>query len=279
MDNLGKHNLNFNTNPFENLQLENELLKLKLRAETGSEPNFTGKIPLEIQNTFLKNIIAFENKLSKASLKSVFEVLNKPVFPLASDLNDHEIEITLGNLIKLMNQKQLALVFLGKYDARTKYKFITEELFKEEVLDSLNEGMICHFLYEEFHPNHTLEIERITHLFISDWMNQNINQNHPYLAETNTSPTGKILRKDEIASKINKLFDSFSVFKTYHYSINDIKFELSKKTGMGHTEGYLKYVAVLNDNEEIVFEGPFKLYFNLEFDCWSIYYFVFPGFK
>lgn len=263
----------------ENMQFENEFLQLKLSAETGAETYFTNKLPLEIQNEFLKNIIEFENDFSKTSMKSVFKVLNEPILPLSSELNDHALEKALHGLIKLLHQKQITIDFLGKYDSRTKYNFIIEEIFKEKMPESISPGMTCVFIYEEFHPNHALEIEKKTNCFISDWVKQSIHENHPHLADTFTSPTGKILRKDEIASKINKVFKSYTEFKNCHYTIDEVNFELNKDTGMGFADGYIKYMAVLSDKDKIVIEGPFKLYFNLEYECWSIFYFVFPGFE
>ena len=263
----------------ENMQFENEFLQLKLSAETGAETYFTSKLPLEIQNEFLKNIIEFENDFSRTSMKSVFKVLNEPVLPLASELNDHDLEKALHNLKKLLHQKQITIDFLGKYDSRTKYNFIIKELFQEKMPESISPGMTCVFIYEQFHPNHALEIEKKTHFFISDWMKKSIHENHPDLADTFTSPTGKILRKDELASKINIVFKRFKEFKNCHYSIDEVNFELNKYTGMGFAEGYIKYIATLHNKEEIQIEGPFKLYFNLEYDRWSIFYFVLPGFE
>jgi hypothetical protein len=48
---------------------------------------------------------------------------------------------------------------------------------------------------------------------------------------------------------------------------------------LGHSEGLLKYEAVLESGETIIFEGSFKLYMSLEFNCWSIFHFVMPGFN
>jgi hypothetical protein len=274
-----KKNLNFDfIKPEDNMQVENELLQLKLLAETGSEAHFKGKIPPEVQNAFLKNIIAFEDNFSKSSMISIFKNLKEPVFPAESELNDHAIQIALNSLIKLLNQKQINIEFLGEYKPRLKYKFITEELFEEEIPDNITEGMTCHFIYEEFHPNHTLDIGKKTQCFISDWIAQSINEHHPLLADTFTTPRGKILRKDEMVLKINNMFKCYSEFKNCHYTVDQINFELSNDTGLAFAEGHIKFIAVLYDKEEIVMEGPFKLYFNLEYDWWSIFYFVFPGF-
>lgn len=280
MDNLENNNLNFGANPKQNIKMENEFLELKLRAEIGAETHFMGNIPPEIQNIFLKNIIAFEQNMAKTPFKSVFEVLDKPVFPSESELNEHAIEIAYNSLIKQMDKKNISVFYEGDYDFRTKYKFITEELFLEEIpVDNLKGHVKCWFRYEEFHPNHALEIEEKTHSFISNWIEQKINEKYRDLSDTFTSPTGKIYHKDEITSRIKDIFKSYKRFQNPHYTIEDIRFDISKDTGLGFAEGFIKYKAVLFDNEEILIEGPFKLYFNLEYDWWSIFYFVFPGFE
>lgn len=277
MENLG--NKNFNSNkPNENLNWENEFLQLKLKAETGAETFFEENIPPNIKNIFLKKIFEFEQS-PKSSFNTIIDMLNQPVLPNEKELNDFAIEIAFKDLLKMLEQKHIAIVFLGEYDFRTKYKFITEELFVEEVPDSVSEGMIYTFLYEDFHPNHTLEIERVTHLFISDWMKKSIDKNHPYLSETITSPTGKVWHKDEIASKLKNNFEKFKDLKNYHYSLDNINLNITNELGMAFAEGYIKYTAILNTNEKVILEGPFKLYLNLEYDWWSIFYFVFPGYE
>ncbi|MDP9081252.1 MAG: hypothetical protein M3O71_27885 [Bacteroidota bacterium] len=49
----------------ENLRMENELLRLKLRAEFGSELHDTGNLPPDIENEFLKYVFAAEQNHAK----------------------------------------------------------------------------------------------------------------------------------------------------------------------------------------------------------------------
>jgi hypothetical protein len=48
---------------------------------------------------------------------------------------------------------------------------------------------------------------------------------------------------------------------------------------MGFAEVFIEYTAVLYDNEEVQIEGPYKIYYSLDYGCWTIVYFVFPGFN
>lgn len=151
-------------------------------------------------------------------------------------------------------------------------------LFDEET-DARIPGMIMHFTYEDFHPNHKLDIESKTREFISGWFKQEIDEHSWELAEKFILPNGITLSKDRIAKKLKNVFDSYKAFKNCQYFIDGINFELKEDTGMGYAEGAVKYTAVINDHENILAEGPFKLYFSLEYDWWTIYYFVFPGFE
>ncbi|MFA6945665.1 MAG: hypothetical protein WC220_07140 [Pedobacter sp.] len=61
--------------------------------------------------------------------------------------------------------------------------------------------------------------------------------------------------------------------------ISDINFELQEDAGMAYAERIMNYTALTENQERIQVEGPFKLYFTLEHEWWSIYYFVLPGFE
>jgi hypothetical protein len=252
---------------------------LKLKAELGADTYISGNFPPNIENEFLKNVLAFENSFSNATMKNIYELLEKPMYKPLTELDDNEIEIALEALFALMKKKQITLEFSGAYDNRTKYKFITEEFFNEKIIDNMIPGMIWHFNYEEYHPNHKMDIENKTISFISAWINQKIANDYLDLAETFIMPNGQIFRKDEIANKIANMCKSFPEFKDCLYNIDKVDYELQNDIGMGFAEGIVKYNAISRSQEKITIEGQFKLYFTLEFNCWSIFYFIFPGFE
>jgi len=279
MNNPGKNNLHLNDNPEENIRMENEFLQLKLKAELGAETFITGNIPPEVENEFLKNVLAFENSFSNTPMKKIYELLGKPKHKQEIELDDHAIELALEALFTLMKKKQITLEFLGDYSSRTKYKFITEEFFNEEVSENIMPGMVWDFNYEEYHPNHNAEIEQKTISFITAWIDQKINKDYFGLAETFIMPNGQIFGKDEIANKIKNIYKSFPEFKDCSYTIEKVDYELQNNIGMGYAEGIVKYSAMSRSQEKITIEGQFKLYFTLEFNSWSIFYFIFPGFE
>ncbi len=279
MKNMPENNLPLSHDPNENKRMENELLQLKLKAELGVEAHISKNTPPSIENIFLKNMLAFETGLTNAEEIRIYELIEKPDFIPEAKLDDLSLEAAFDKLMDLINQKQIALDFLGSYDYRTKYKFITEELFEEKVMNVQIPGMIMHFIYEEFHPNHRLDIRQKAEKFMSSWFGQEKDNLLFSLADELIQPDGKIWKKAKIMDKFSKVFDSYNKFKNGIYAIADINFELQEDIGLGYAEGMVKYTAITEAHDKIQMEGGFKLYFTLEYEWWSIYYFVLPGFE
>src|ERR1700679_1082152 len=162
--------------PEENLRIENELLKLKLKAELGAEPFSVSDISPEIENEFLKNVLAFEHNFANSKPAKVYDLLGKPSFKKSDDLNDDELEQELTALVDVMAKKNIEVYFgdNDEYDSRTQYQFITKELFYHESTFVPMPGMTTYFDYEEFHPNHKKEIERRAIKFLSAWLEKDI---------------------------------------------------------------------------------------------------------
>jgi len=279
MNNNPHDDLPLSNNPEENLRMRNELLRLKVRAELGAIPQITDNIPPEIENEFLKNMLEFESGYAEAKQIKIYELLGKPEFKLSANLNDEAIEQALEEITALLGKNLIVVDYLGTYDSRTKYRFITEELFEHETDDVNIPGLVTHFTYEEFHPNHRLDIESRTMEFISAWFNKQLHEQPWAFAHQLIQPSGKTWTKFEIADKLKKVFANYSKFTDGQYHIEKIDFELHDSNGMGYAEGAVKYVALGANQEPLQIEGPFKLYFSLDDDWWSIFYFVFPGFE
>ncbi len=267
--------------PEENLRIENELLRLKLKAELGAESHSSGKLDPGIENEFLKNIMAFEQNWANAKPAKVYDLLGKPDFKKADDLNGDELEQELEKITDLLFEKDMQVYFGDEedYDSRTKYHFITEELFDHETTFAPMPGMTTHFDYEEFHPNHKKDIERRAEEFLSGWFKRSLGENSWELADQFILPDRKILSKADVAAQMRRIFDAYTAFTDEKYKIIESGFKLDGYTGLGHAEGAVKYDAILENGESIRIGGPFKLYMTLESGWWSIFHIVFPGFE
>ena len=272
---------NFSEDPEENLHIENEILKLKMQAERGAYFGGSQNLPPDIENSFLQNVQQFEDAWKDAKQVKVYELLGKPDYKKESELDDREIKTELKKLFDLLENNDMPLAVLGDYDPRIIYKFITEELFEHETDDVQLPGMTKNFTYEEFHPNHKMDIHERAMEFLSDWFEQNFNEYSWELNSTFILSDGRMMSKAEVLKKINNVFDSYSSFTNAKYAIAEPSFQWNDEhaTGMGHAEGMVKYDAMLENGELIHFDAPFKLYMSNEYGWWSIFYFIFPGFE
>lgn len=270
----------FSNDPEENLRIENEILHLKLKAELGGELVGTEPLPPDLENKFLKNILELEHAFANNRQVKIFDFLGKPVFTKSIELNDEEIVVALKDLCALMEGKNIALDFSDEYDARLKYTFITEELFEHETDDFEIPGLVTHYIYEEFHPNHRSDIESRAIEFIEGWVDRQINEDSWELGNSFILPDGVVFSKQELLHKIEALFASYTEFCKSSYSFEKIIFELKEdgETGMGYVNGFISYDAILENGDTMLFEGPFEIHLSMEYKWWSIFYFSFPGF-
>lgn len=272
---------NFNDDPEQNLRIENEILKLKMQAERGAL--FGGKLedlPPEVEAEFLKNVRQFEDSFDKARQITIYECIGQPEYKKAEELMPEEVKGEITRIIELMHSKNIILEVLGQYELSVIYKFITEELFQENIREVNFPGYIHNFIYEEFHPNHKIDISRSAQDFLDHWFEKGFDENNTELAGQLITAEGKIFSKEEVIEKLHNCLNSYQRFINVKFKGSDTAFEWDEKEGkgLGHAEGMFSYDAEIESGETIHIEGPFKLYMINETGQWQIFYFVFPGF-
>ncbi len=269
----------FSDDPEEHLKIENDILKIKLQAELGGDFESEEELPPEIENAFLKNVIEFEHQFANATTKTLYEVLDSPPFEEAENMSDIQVEQALQDIEELMLQKGVEVDYGDDYSARLKYCFVTEELFLKESPFFHVPGMMMHYIYEEFYPNHRLDIKRNAEYFSEHWFNRNFNEYSNEVSPELVTADGKTLTREELFEKFKHIFDSYTTFENTFFSIDNVSFELHEdETGQGFAEGFASYDAILENGETQHFEGPYKLYMHFD-GWWNIFYFVWPGFR
>lgn len=272
----------FSEDPEEQLRIENEILRLKLKAELGGEIETiegTENLPPEIENLFLKNILSFEHQFESIEPTTIYQIVQQPKFASLTSLDEAEIETALDKITKLLLQFNIAVDYRGDYSAKEKYRFIVEDLFNHETRMVQIEGMVTHYSYEEFHPNHNLDIEEQTKEFITDWFEMNIEENSFVLANEILTDKQQLVPKAEVLKKFVNIFASYEAFENANYIIEDVQHQLDteQETGLGHVEGLVSFTAILENGEKINVQESFKLYMQLEFGTWSVFFFYWPG--
>ena len=268
----------------EHFRIENEILRIKLKAEHGDafQMHSNGEMPPEIENQFLKNMIAFEENYAKAEYTTVFEKIGSPTFVKADILNDDEITLALAEITEAMKKNSIALdVCDGPYENQDRliYKFITEELFSHEIEKESIFGGTWNFIYEEFHPNNEADIRTRTQDFLDKWFARDFGEYNPELDNEIALSDGSMIPEKDAVKKLNLFFNAFKEFRNDAYNIDNIQVDLQPEGNyLGFAEGTLKYDAEIDNGEIIHFEGPFKLYMKRDGNWWSVFYFVIPGY-
>ncbi len=271
-----------NSETRKKLHLENEILRIKLKAQTGSDLQHDGgALPPEIEHIFLKNILEFEESVAHCALIRLYDYIDRPPYPAPGKLGDEELEKALSDLTDALFRKNITVDFGTLPDNRSKYLFIIQELFPQEINDIRIGSMFLHFQYEEFHPNHEKDMRARTMEFISDWFERTMGKFSWELAFQCALPDGSILPRQEVLKKFRVIFEAFTGFTDCQYLVRNVHFEVreNEMKGVGHVEGAVKYNALLENGEQKFIEGPFKLFMAMEDNCWRIFYFVFPGFE
>lgn len=269
--------------PAFDLPLENELLMLKLKAEFGAECT-TGDetIPPGVVNEFLRSVYAFEKKFREPRKSiMIYDKIGRPPCRKAQELSDRQLSRELKRLLHIMRQHRLELDVLGAYPDRAIYSFVTDELFRKEIEDLDMPGFVNHFCYEDYHPNHEMDIRERTIEFLSQWFGKQLNEYSWQLADPFIHPDTRQFKKEEVLKKIWQVFDSYQCFLNSEYLISQLDFEWSdqRQNGNAYVAGRVRYDARLENGEVIHQEGPFELYLFNAGNWWSIFYFVFPGFN
>lgn len=274
----------FSNDPKENLRIENEILRIKIKTELGGDYESDENLPPELENEFLKNILAFEHRYSKIKMIKIADLLGNPTIVKAAKMDDETIAKAYNDLEELLAQKNIVVEFTKPRDERFKYRFITEELFEHETDDMEVPGMTKYFNYEEFHPDHEAEITEYAIKFLADWFLRKTDAAKWYMDDQFLQPDGKKFTKDEMIASFKKVFAAYISFEDCGYAMDDVQFEMNSNAtevneGMGFAEGMVKYTAVLENGERKPFEGPFKFYFSRAFGRWRIYFFYLTGFN
>jgi hypothetical protein len=274
----------FSNDAAENLRIENEILRIKIRTELGGDYESDNNLSPELENEFLKNILAFEHRYSKIKMVKIADLLGNPDIEKTDTLDDQAITRAYADLEELLAQKNIVVEFSKARDDRFKYRFITEELFEHETDDMEVAGMTKYFNYEEFHPDHEAEITEHAIKFLADWFVRKTEAAKWYMDDQFIQPDGQAFTKDEMIASFKKVFAAYTAFEDSGYAMGEVQYDLKTgvgavNEGMGFAEGMVKYTAVLESGEKKPVEGPFKFYFSRIYGRWRIFFFYLTGFN
>lgn len=273
----------FSDDPEENFRLQNDFLKLKMMAQSGAIFGGDGNFPPEIENEFLKNVLEFESMNAVPDMQTIQKILGNPVFETQENYDDEMLDQEYKRLTKLLEDHYIMVDFIAPRTNRFKYDFITKELFSHETFFVPVKGMITNFLYEEFHPDHAADIKEVTHKFLHDFIERKLNSDTHYVADEIIEPDGKIVSREEMIKRFEVLYEATDELANFSFHIDNIHFDLKEdgkgSRDMGFSEGNIQYELVFKNGDRKKINGPFKIYFAREWDCWVVWFFYLAGFN
>ena len=252
------------------LRIENEIKKMKLSLEHGA--NFFSpsekKLPPEQEGQWLDQVQQFEDAYTNSKRVLIYDFVGKPIYKLVIEIPETEIKSELKKIINLLGQKGIGIDTICKVDDRELYRFITEELFKEETDDMMIEGMTHNFIYEEFHPNHEHDIKTHCKEFVEGLLNKKINLNPTFLALADEIDTKDGIIKQEDAIKRMEIFRAaFNSFKLQHFKITSLSIDKDKADVFFD----INYTGIIEgSNERKIFSGIGDFKLKCEYDYWCI---------
>lgn len=256
----------------EELHMENQMLKIDLEQKFGKPININEqedmpKLPLAIENEFLKHMSAFEHKFKSAKETTVFELLNKPKFKPTHTLSPKQLVTEIDKVFKLLTKHHIVVDFIAKYPAETMHEFLTVELMEKQIPDMHVPGFITHFIYEEFHPNHELSVMDSMHRFIRFLFDEEADLKHLKMMVTDE------INLNEKATSLDELIDAITTFRLTNKYDNAMGFEIediSFNTEFTHANavGYVAFKNPIKGKRKI--KLPFKFGLENKDDWWTI---------
>lgn len=255
---MSNHN-EFPDDKLNRLRAENEEKKRKMTEEygaffSGSQPGC--ELSPEIESQFLDNIMAFENAFDSGEPQPLYDFIGCPPFRKPEDVPDAEMPGELDRVLGLLNDHQVLVDTICDVPDRELYRFITEELFWEEMYGMQIPGMNTHFIYEEFHPNHEHDIQRQSIDFMRFYLDK---ENDIYLQEL----TSKAQKEDWHVH----FRQAFSSFRLNDFCVVELKFDTEKATVQFECD----FVAnIEGDSGALRFEGTGEFVLLCEWGYWNI---------
>lgn len=103
---------------------------------------------VEDNSDFLVQVKEFEKTHKNSKLINVFSLIGSPNLPRLKKINGKVLSSEYEKLILLLDKYGIIVHFQNEYPLEEKYRFITEEIFRQDV----EKNKHISFIYEDFHP-------------------------------------------------------------------------------------------------------------------------------
>ena len=110
-----------------------------------------GELSEEDDDEFIHQVKEFEKVHTNAKMVNIYNLIGKPKFKEFTVLDKSVIKEELEKIFLHLDKFNIVVYFHNDYPEREKYRFITEEVFKEVAEYDKKHNHIT-FVYEDYHP-------------------------------------------------------------------------------------------------------------------------------
>jgi hypothetical protein len=247
-------------NEEEKLKAENDFLKMKLMLEQGAHFGGHGetKLPAEIENEFLKNVMAFEKQFDERKRIKLFDKIGRPQqFKPVNEIPDSDIDKAWKDLDDYLSARGINLdVCSPNISNRELYRFTTEELFEHEMDDMNLPGWSSNFIYDEFHPDPVYDNSRMVeqNLLADIFSKSDLFYEIDYDKEGFVFNNKVYETRESFIEMINRFKSVFDEIELIECSISNCEVKETECTVIGNYRAVAK-----SEVNETVFKGDFKV--------------------
>lgn len=246
--------------PELSIEDDNKFKRLKLELEHNA--NFSAinpDIPPEVESMFLDNVMQFENQFKNSKQITILEKIGNRKFIKSEHLTAEKLEEDLEQLFSLLEQHNIILDVLYDYENESKllYDFITLEFINQETNDISIPGMMSHFTYEEFYPNHHEDLKKESLEFWSR-----------FLGEKNEHFDEFILGDLENSDELINFRDAFERFTEVNIDIEKIEISMEQENGSAVVK--LNFEGIVDSQNKITFNCECVMSFRYQYEYWFL---------
>jgi hypothetical protein len=260
------------------LTTENELLKLKMMAEFGGDFAGSEHLPPEVEHVFLKQINKFHQLHEKAGMISIYDFIGSPLYNHVHDLSDKEIKRELKKLISLLRKKGIVVETLSGIGGKEMYRFVTEEIFKQQIQDIRMPNWTIHMLYEEFHPSDEFDIKNQCGTALAFIFDKSFTNADFVFADEMKSDLGLGMEKDELIEKIDTFKLEYNQMQFLGAEFKSI--QIDKKNNIAHVSVIAEFKTQVQKGRRFKSESAevnFMLTKDQSIQYWMIEQLIYSG--
>lgn len=132
---------------------DSDLVEFPLADDDFVEEDILGEIDEEDEEQEVMSHVKEYEKDHKAKLVNVYNKIGKPKIKSLDQFKDEEsLKDEYKKFIILLDDHNIIVHFKNDYPLKEKYRFITDEVFKQDVEDLKKTNIHINFVYEDFHP-------------------------------------------------------------------------------------------------------------------------------